>query len=158
MLDSKVANALEKAQIQYEVLACQDKFADTAAFCAEYGYDAAQAANTILVQLKTEPRRIVACVISGNRRLDVNKKLCNIAGVKRASFASGEQTIEASGMKIGGVTIFGLSNQIEIFVDQNVMKYDKVIMGGGNRTSKLLLDPKELEKLPNIEVADIAQE
>jgi prolyl-tRNA editing enzyme YbaK/EbsC (Cys-tRNA(Pro) deacylase) len=34
------------------------------------------------------------------------------------------------------------------------MLWREVVMGGGNRTSKLLLDPQELMKLPNAQVID----
>ena len=31
---------------------------------------------------------------------------------------------------------------------------ERVVMGGGNRSSKLVLDPRELLKLPGAEVVD----
>jgi prolyl-tRNA editing enzyme YbaK/EbsC (Cys-tRNA(Pro) deacylase) len=34
------------------------------------------------------------------------------------------------------------------------MEQEKVIMGGGNRSTKVLLDPKELLKLENVEVIE----
>jgi prolyl-tRNA editing enzyme YbaK/EbsC (Cys-tRNA(Pro) deacylase) len=34
------------------------------------------------------------------------------------------------------------------------MQQSEVIMGGGNRTSKLRLDPRELAKLPGVEVVE----
>jgi prolyl-tRNA editing enzyme YbaK/EbsC (Cys-tRNA(Pro) deacylase) len=156
VIDPTVEETLQKAGIVYEVLKCEDKFADTAQFCEEYGYSPAQAANTILIRLKTEPRKIIACVISGDKRIDVNKKLCKSVGAKRASFADAEQTKEFSGMAIGGVTVFGLPEGTQIVVDEAVMDQEKVIMGSGNRVSKLFLAPAEIKKLDNVSVADIA--
>ena len=43
-----------------------------------------------------------------------------------------------------------------IYIDERVMQQPRVILGGGNRTSKVRLDPRALEKLPNARVADIA--
>jgi prolyl-tRNA editing enzyme YbaK/EbsC (Cys-tRNA(Pro) deacylase) len=34
------------------------------------------------------------------------------------------------------------------------MNANKIIMGGGNRSSKIVLDPKELQKLPNVIVVE----
>lgn len=155
-IDPTVEKTLTDSAIEYEVLKCEDKFADTAAFCEEYGYSPTQAANTILIKLKTEPRRIIACVIPGDKRIDVNKKLCKFAGAKRASFADAEQTKEYSSMEIGGVTVFGLPKDTQIVIDQTVMEQPKIIMGSGNRESKLFLNPQEIKKLDNVSVADIA--
>ena len=71
-------------------------------------------------------------------------------GVKKASFASGDQTKELTGMQIGGVTPFGLPD-IPIYVDAAVMLNSEIVLGGGNRSTKVLLDPKELLKMPNVE-------
>lgn len=73
-------------------------------------------------------------------------------GVKRASFATGEQTKTLTGMEIGGVTPFGLPAAIPIYVDSAVMQQPEVVMGGGNRFSKVLLNPQELIKFPDVVV------
>jgi prolyl-tRNA editing enzyme YbaK/EbsC (Cys-tRNA(Pro) deacylase) len=56
-------------------------------------------------------------------------------------------------MEIGGVTVFGIES-LPIYVDAAVLTVPNVVMGGGTRSSKLLLDPHELLKLPNVEVVD----
>ena len=56
-------------------------------------------------------------------------------------------------MMIGGVTAFGIGD-LPIYVDSAVMEQDQVVMGGGNRSSKLLLNPRELAKLPNVVVVE----
>jgi prolyl-tRNA editing enzyme YbaK/EbsC (Cys-tRNA(Pro) deacylase) len=73
--------------------------------------------------------------------------------VKKASFASAEQTLELTGMQIGGVTPFGLPD-IPIYIDSAVMNNEEVVLGGGNRSTKVLLNPKELQKLPGAQVVE----
>jgi len=73
--------------------------------------------------------------------------------VRKLSFADGETTVKLTGMMIGGVVAVGITD-LPIYVDAAVMKQEKVIMGGGNRSTKILLDPKELLKLPNVEVIE----
>jgi len=92
-------------------------------------------------------------VVLGTTRLDVNKKVAELLGVKRLSFADADTTIALTGMMIGGVTAFGIDD-LPVYVDAAVLTQPKVVMGGGNRSSKLLLDPHELAKLPNAEVVD----
>ncbi len=158
-VQSQVETALGEYGIQHEVLACDPSLADTAAFCEHYSFTLEQAANTILVaSRKVEPTQYALCVVLGTTRLDVNKKVCELLGVKRASFADAETTRALTGMKIGGVVAIGTDTEIPVYIDSRVLEQEKVVMGGGNRTSKLVLNPQELLKLPNVQlVEDLAK-
>jgi prolyl-tRNA editing enzyme YbaK/EbsC (Cys-tRNA(Pro) deacylase) len=147
-----VADTLAQYDMKYKVLECTPELADTAAFCEHYHFSLESAANTILVaSRKVEPTQYAICVVLGTTRLDVNQKVCALLGVKRASFADGDTTIERTGMQIGGVTAVGITD-VPCYVDSAVMQQPEVVMGGGNRSSKLLIDPHELLKLPNVAV------
>jgi prolyl-tRNA editing enzyme YbaK/EbsC (Cys-tRNA(Pro) deacylase) len=149
-----VAEAISQYDIAHQVMPCLPELADTAAFCEHYGISLDQSANTILVtSRKVDPTRYAVCVVLGTTRLDVNQKVCDLLAVKRASFADADTTIERTGMMIGGVTAFGVSG-LPIYIDSVVMQRKEVVMGGGNRSSKLLLDPQELLKLPNTQVVE----
>ena len=149
-----VEQALARYAIAYTVLECLPELADTAAFCEQYHVALDQAANTILVaSRKVEPTRYAVCVALGTTRLDVNQKVCELLGVKRASFADAETTMGRTGMLIGGVTAVGVED-LPIYIDSAVMAQREVVMGGGNRSSKLLLDPRELLKLPQVAVIE----
>jgi len=137
-----------------EVIACDPEFADTAAFCEKYGFPPEQSANTILVASKTEPKKFVACIVTADRRLDVNGTVRRLMGVRKASFASPEDTVELTGMMIGGVTPFGLPAEVPIYIDAHAMEHPWVIVGGGDRSSKLKLPPSELAELPGAEVVE----
>jgi prolyl-tRNA editing enzyme YbaK/EbsC (Cys-tRNA(Pro) deacylase) len=86
----------------------------------------------------------------------VNHRVASEVNFKRLSFASSEETAELSGQEIGGVSIVGLPADIPLLIDALVMERPAVIIGGGNRTSKVRLDPKELSKITNARVASIA--
>lgn len=153
-LQKKVKDALEQYGIEHRLLDCDPELADTAAFCENYGFTLEQAANSIVVaSRKVEPTVYALCVVLGTTKLDVNKAVCKQLGVKRASFADAETTAELTGMMIGGVTPFGVS-AIPIYVDSRVLNQPEVVMGGGNRSSKVVLDPKELTKLPNAAIVE----
>ena len=62
--------AVERLGVPFEMLPCDPDFADTAAFCARYGYAPETAANTIIVASKKAPRRYAACVVLATTRLD----------------------------------------------------------------------------------------
>lgn len=154
MLHPAVRDAVERHALVVETLECQPDLADTAAFCEHYGFALEQAANTILVaSKKLDPARYAVCVVLGTTRLDVNRKVAELIATKKLSFADADTTIELTGMLIGGVTAVGIEDQ-PVYIDAAVMQQTQVVMGGGNRSSKLLLAPSELLKLPNLLVVD----
>jgi len=152
LLHPGVLNVLQSSSIQFEALACDPSLADTADFCRHYGYTADQSANTLLLgSTKGEPK-FACCVVLANCRLDVNKVVRKKLGVRRLSFASPEKTLELTGMELGGVTPFGLPADLPLWIDRRVMECEEIILGGGNRSSKLLMPPAGLSKLPNVEI------
>lgn len=140
--------------VPFEVVACDPDVADTAAFCEAYGYPLDQSANAIIVVGKSEPRVHAACLVLASTRLDVNGVVRRKFGVKKASFAAGEETTDITGMEIGGVTPFGLPAGLPLWIDAAVMACDRVIVGGGSRDRKLLVPPASLAALPHAEVVD----
>ncbi len=149
-----VVAALDARGVDYEVMDCDPDFADTAAFCEKYGISPDESANTILVVGKSEPRRYVACVVLATTRLDVNGIVRQRLGVKKASFASADETRDMTGMLIGGVTPIALPDGVPIWVDAAVMTPASIVLGGGDRSTKLRMTPAALVSLPNVEVVD----
>ena len=133
-------------------MACDPELADTAQFCAAYGIAPEDSANTIVVIGKSDPPAYVACVVLATTRLDVNNAVRRRLEVRKASFASGDQTRELTGMLIGGVTAFGLPRDMRVWVDARVMERPEIILGGGSRSCKLRCKPAEILKNPMVEV------
>jgi prolyl-tRNA editing enzyme YbaK/EbsC (Cys-tRNA(Pro) deacylase) len=149
----KVTEGLNSHGIEYRVFECDEQLADTAIFCEHYGFSPDGTANTILAVGKSTPPRFACGVILATTKLDVNKRISQLLGVKRCSFASQDQTLELTGMQIGGVTPFGLPS-IPIYLDSRIMSCAELVLGGGNRTTKIILKPSELLKLPNCQVIE----
>ncbi len=80
--------------------------------------------------------------------------MCDLLGVRKASFAAADQTRELTGMMIGGVTPFGLPNELPLFIDARVMTRDSVVIGGGSRSMKIRLAPAGLLQLPGARVVE----
>jgi prolyl-tRNA editing enzyme YbaK/EbsC (Cys-tRNA(Pro) deacylase) len=153
----RVHDLLATLGVLYEIVACDPELADTAAFCAHYGYAMEDSANTILVAGKSDPVRFVACVVLATTRLDVNGLVRRRLGVKKASFADRDQTMALTGMAIGGVTAIGLPDDVPLWIDSRVVSRPRIVLGGGDRSSKILAPPDLLLALPNAEViADLA--
>jgi prolyl-tRNA editing enzyme YbaK/EbsC (Cys-tRNA(Pro) deacylase) len=150
-----VRRALLEQQVSYETVACDPALADTAAFCDAYGFDPADSANCILIVSRRPPGHYLTTLVLATTRLDVNGLCCRLMAVRRASFAPGDQTAQLTGMDIGGVTPFGLPRDLlPVRVDAAVMSRSRVIVGGGDRSVKLVLDPAVFATLPDFEVVE----
>jgi prolyl-tRNA editing enzyme YbaK/EbsC (Cys-tRNA(Pro) deacylase) len=147
-----VTTALARLGAAHQVMACDPAAADTAVFCERYGIAPEDSANTILVAIKRDPRRYVACVVLATTRLDVNHKLREVLGEKRLSFADAGESVAVTGMLVGGVTPFGLPGDVPVLVDQAVMERPEIVLGGGGRDTKIRLAPGELLKVPGLRV------
>jgi prolyl-tRNA editing enzyme YbaK/EbsC (Cys-tRNA(Pro) deacylase) len=154
-LEDQVREHLEQTGVHgWEIIDCDPALADTAAFCEAYGYAPEDSANTIVVVGKSDPPKYVACVVLANTRLDVNRTVRQRLGVRKASFASVDETRDLTGMMIGGVTVFGLPADLPIWVDARVMQRPRVVLGGGSRSCKVVAPPEVLLRLPNAEVVE----
>jgi prolyl-tRNA editing enzyme YbaK/EbsC (Cys-tRNA(Pro) deacylase) len=153
-IEARVRERLGALIVDHEILECDPDFADTAAFCARYGVPPEQSANTIVVAARKEPGVACACVVLATCRLDVNHAVCDLLGVRKASFAGAEQTRELTGMMIGGVTPFGLPENLPLYIDDHVMEQQAVVIGGGSRSMKVRLAPSSLLKLPGARVIE----
>ena len=150
--EERVRAHLERLGIEHEIVPCDPALADTAAFCAAYGYAPEESANTIVVVGKSDPPRYVACVVLATTRLDVNRTVRTRLGVKKASFADPEQTKAITGMLIGGVTALGLPEDLPIWVDERVVRLPRILLGGGSRSCKVIGPPELLTAQPAVEV------
>lgn len=152
LLHPLVRAQLAELQIDFEVMACDPELADTAAFVRAYGVPADHSANTIVVASRSAEPRYVACVLLATTSLDVNNVVRRELGVRKASFAAAEPVRALTGMDIGGVTPFGLPGDLPILVDARVCERPWIILGGGNRSSKLKVAPDALLIVPNARV------
>ncbi len=156
-LQDRVRNALEASGSDFEIIDCDPSLADTAVFCAHYGYSPDISANAILVKTKTGEPKFALCVVLANSRLNVNSTVRKKFPARKVSFASRDETKNMTGMEIGGVTPIALPEDLPLWVDDAVMACDKIILGGGGRDTKVIVDPAYFRTTPSTEVvADLA--
>jgi len=156
---AQVRESLDATGVAYEVMDCDPELADTAVFCEHYGVPVEQSANTILVAGKPRgggDKVYVACVVLAHTRLDVNNAVRHRLDVKKASFASADEARELTGMLIGGVTAAALPHGMPLWVDARVMDAAWIVLGGGDRSTKIKAPPAVLTALGAEVVEDLA--
>ncbi|WP_438387168.1 YbaK/EbsC family protein [Actinopolyspora saharensis] len=128
-------------------------FADTAAFCAQYGVPAEASANCVVTTGKRAgEQRKAACLVLATGKVDVNGAVRRRLDVRKASFAPQEETVAETGMAYGGITPFGLPSEWPVLLDEGVANSPAVVVGSGLRSSKIVVAGEVLAELANAEV------
>ena len=150
--DPLVIDDLESRGVSFEEMACDPALADTAQFCEAYGVPLERSANAILVASRKPEGHNAVCLVLANTRLDVNGLVRRRLGVRKVSFAPADLTKELTGQEIGGVTVFGIPEDLPIWIDSRVLEHDWVIIGAGSRTAKIKLDPAVFGSDPRFDI------
>lgn len=153
-IEAAVVAALEALQAAYEAFDIDPALADTAAFCAHYGFGLEESANAILVAARPPEVSNALCLALAATRLDVNHRVRRMLGVRKLSFASPELTREVTGMEIGGVTPFGVPQGLPVLVDAAITRLGRCIVGGGSRAMKVAVDPEVFHRMPGVLVVE----
>lgn len=104
--------------------------------------DEARIAKTLSFMVDGKP---VLIVTAGNMKID-NRKYKDEFGCK-AVMLSADQVKELVGHEIGGVCPFGVRENVAVFLDIAMRRYDHVFPACGSSNSAIRLDVEELEKI-----------
>lgn len=134
-----------------------ETLADTAAFCAAYDVALEASANCVVVfGRRGEDSVHAAVMVLATDKADVNKTVRKELGMRKMSFADQPTTEELTGMTQGGITPVGLPADWPILIDEAVVAAGPVVIGGGVRGAKILLDGADLAQLPGARVLPLS--
>ena len=150
----KIRQFLESTNLEFEVMHCDPKLADTNVFCRKYGIELEDSVNAIVVKTKTGELKYAECALLATTKLDINKTVRKKLGARKVSFADIEETSKLTAMNIGGVTPLTLPSSLPLWVDSKVMQRNSIVLGGGNRSSKIKVSPKIFNFTTNTEIID----
>jgi len=129
--------------------------ADTAALVDAYDVPLEVSANcVVVVGRRGGEQRWAACVVLATTRVDVNGVVRRRLDVRKVSFASMDDAVDATGMEYGGITPLGVPAGWPVLLDPAVVATERVVVGSGVRRSKLVLPGAALLALPGAEVVD----
>ena len=96
------------------------------------------------------------CLVSGDKRCSLNK-LKKIKNLKDISMANPQSVKEVTGFTIGGVSPIGHLKKIEIFIDNNLKRFEKIYAAAGHPHCVYKIDFANLIKITNGTVEDITE-
>ena len=106
---------------------------------AALGVEPALIAKTLAFRLND---RNVLIVTKGDARID-NKKFKQVFQVK-AKMLSVHDVLEITGHPVGGVCPFGLKQEMDIFLDENLKRFKKIYPAAGSVNSCIEITPDDL--------------
>jgi Cys-tRNA(Pro) deacylase len=95
----------------------------------------------------------ILVVTRSDARID-NKKFKQQFGVK-AKMMSPEEVLGATGHPVGGVCPFGLTQEMDIYLDTSLKDFEKVYPAAGSRNSCIEITPDEFCRITRAQWVDV---
>ena len=93
-------------------------------------------------------------LVAGHNRLDTDKGAA-AAGVAKLERADANSAKAATGYSIGATPPVGLATELDVFMDEDLMRHDVVWAAAGRPDSVFPVAPKELARAANARVAEL---
>ena len=98
----------------------------------------------------------VLCLISGDKKCSLNK-LKKITLKKDVCMANPDEVKTQTGYTIGGVSPVGHINNIEIYIDNSLERFDKIYAAAGHPNCVFEINFEKLIKITNGKVIEIIE-
>jgi len=98
----------------------------------------------------------VLCLISGDKKCSLNK-VKKITGKKDVCMANAEDVKKQTGFTIGGVSPVGLTNNLEIMIDNQLNRFQDIFAAAGHPNAVFKIDFKNLKEITNGLIVDISE-
>lgn len=87
------------------------------------------------------------------------KNLRHFLNQSRLTMASEEEVLQATGYPIGAVSPFGISDNIRVLVDHNVLAQDEISIGSGFRGVTIIMKTSDLlQALGPVEIGNFSED
>tara|TARA_Y100000768_G_scaffold220948_1_gene166566 strand:+ start:31 stop:513 length:483 start_codon:yes stop_codon:yes gene_type:complete len=98
----------------------------------------------------------ILCLVSGDKKCSLNK-LKKITQKNDLCMASPEQVKTQTGYTIGGVSPVGLLNDIEIFMDNSLERFNKLYAAAGHPNCIFEINFKKLNEITSSKIMEITE-
>jgi len=95
-------------------------------------------------------------VVTGDKKVS-EEKLMETYGARKVKIARPSAVKSLTGYEVGALPPVGHKRTARTFIDPKVMTFDKVYGGGGTINALLEINPQDIKRLTNAEVADISE-
>lgn len=140
----KVRKYLKEYNLENRIITFNGSSATVSDAAERLNVEEGMIAKTLSFKLKT---RIILIVMAGDIRID-NSKFRKEFGEKAYLLAL-DLVEDKIGHPVGGVCPFGINDNIDIYLDISLKKYDVVYPAGGEKNNAVKIKVDELDKVLN---------
>jgi Ala-tRNA(Pro) deacylase len=149
-----VTEFLEREGIPFEVVE-HERRERAAAAARAAGVPAADVAKTVVLR---DNEGVRLAVVPASERVDMHK-LKEKLGSKGLRLVTEQEMAEEFGeFEVGAVPPFGPMLQALELVDERLLAHDRILCSGGDHEHGVLVDPRDLVRVAQAELADICQD
>ena len=98
----------------------------------------------------------ILCLVSGDKKCSLNK-VKKLTGKKDVCMANAEDVKEKTGFTIGGVSPVGLTNNLEIMIDDQLNRFQNIFAAAGHPNVVFKIDFKNLKEITKGAILDISE-
>ena len=151
------ARFLENLGIAFELGTYEVDLEDLSAInvAKKIGLPPEQVFKTLLAT--SGPGEYLFAVIPGDAEIDF-KKLARAAGVRSTEMVHLKEVQPLTGYVRGGVTVFGAKKNFPVYVDENMILFNKIAVSAGARGVQLLLAPEDYLRAAEAQTADLVKD
>ena len=155
-MDKKIKDRLIEFHVDHKEIN-HDSFSSPihspADFAGALGYELARITKTVFLRSKTRDKYIMA-VCSCGEKLDL-QKLAKLAQVNKLQVADKQELSAQIGYPSSGVCAIGIPSQIEVYMNEDLLKYPSILTGSGEVAIEIELAPKDLALVSHAILAEI---
>jgi Cys-tRNA(Pro) deacylase len=107
--------------------------------------------------MEDEKREPLIVLMHGDKQVST-KSLARIRGVKSVQPCKPEVADKHSGYQVGGTSPFGTKRAMPVYMERSILELERVWINGGRRGFLLSLDPKEIARVLDVTLVDVAIE
>lgn len=138
----RVKQYFDEHNIPNEIILLEESSATVELAAKALGREPGEIAKSLALRLKDG--KIIILVVCGTARID-NRKYKDEFQCK-AQMLSYDDTLAATGHPVGGVCPFALPEEIEVYLDESLKRYNEVFPAAGTGNSAVKFSIPELEK------------
>ena len=105
--------------------------------------------------LRTD-NEFLLCLVSGDKKCSLNK-VKKLTGKKDVCMANAEDVKKKTGFTIGGVSPVGLTNNLEIMIDDKLNRFQDIFAAAGHPYVVFKIDFKNLKEITKGVILDISE-
>jgi Cys-tRNA(Pro) deacylase len=105
--------------------------------------------------MEDDAREPLIVLMHGDKQVST-KALARIRGVKSIAPCKPEVADKHSGYQVGGTSPFGTKRAMPVYVERSILGLERVWINGGRRGFLVSLDPKEIARVLDVTLVDVA--